>query len=393
MEQVDSLPEPPIEVMRQPELTTHVVDDVFMRTITEKKTIEDIEKYKRMITEYKAKQVPDPTWDVTIRNYPNEQTQKQWEDFSDISSASGMTLTPNLERAELHIPPINYITDSAGKLTSPELVGNMHPIEMPPEDRSVPNWDVLIRILEQPPELTEVETDTSSIHSSNYLARQLSYEDKTKWKKIITTESILRRQLTEATVREDFERIRADVRYEKLFEPHTWDVIVRILAPPEDDVDLRDKKRNKKKEAWDTRSRRSSLPTLYEYDSDGGSSVRTIKNDNHHNPMGYPPRSSARTSVRSSYHSDNIDMGDIVADYPRPDRADTYSDASSYNPRGYFEDEDYERQTIQRSLSQPSLGRSLSEFTERWVAPEPSDMSSPEGTPKAGRRSQRVMVG
>lgn len=396
MEEADNLPEPPIEVMRQPEITTHVVDDVFMRTITEKKTIEDIEKYKRMITEYKAKQVPDPTWDVTIRNYPNDQNQNKWEDFSDISSASGMTLTPKMERAELHIPPINYITDSANKLTSPELVGNMHPIEMPPEDRSVPNWDVLIRILEQPPEITEVDTDTSSVHSTNFLARQLSYDDKTKWKEIITTESILRQQLTEATVREDFERIRADVRYEKLFEPHTWDVIVRILAPPEDDVDMRDKKRNKKKESWDTRSRRSSLPTLYEYDSDGGSSVRTITNDSHHNPMGYPPRSSARTSMRSSYRSDNVDMRsmtEMTVDFARPDRADTYSDASSYNPRGYYEDDPYERRSIQRSLSQPSLARSASEFTERWVAPEPSsDMSSPEGTPRAGRRSQRVMV-
>jgi hypothetical protein len=53
MEVHDSL-EPPIHVIRKPEITSHVVDDVFLRTITEKRTIEDIEKQKRMVTEYKV---------------------------------------------------------------------------------------------------------------------------------------------------------------------------------------------------------------------------------------------------------------------------------------------------------------------------------------------------
>lgn len=202
MENVDVLPEPPIAIMRKPELTSHVVDDVFMRTITEKTTIEDIEKYKRMITEYKAAGIPpDPKWEVIIRNFPtSEQRQPQWENFSDVSSASGMTLTPKMERQKMTIPPINYLSESGLKLTSPQLVGNMKPIEMPPEDKAVPNWDVLIRILESA-DLPDVE-DTSSEHSSAVplqsetvplpLQRHLSYEDRTKWKQIITTESSLR---------------------------------------------------------------------------------------------------------------------------------------------------------------------------------------------------------
>lgn len=193
IEQTERLPEPPI-VARKPEITSHVVDDVFLRTITEKKTIEDIERYKRLVTEYKSRPIPpDPTWDVTIRNYPDQLTdgnQKQWEDFSDVSSSSGMTLTPQMERSQFNVPPPQYINESGEKLTSPELVGNMKPIEIPPEDKAVPNWDVLIRVLEQ--DDLPIADDTSSVHSSNYLQRQISYDDKVKWKEIITTESTLR---------------------------------------------------------------------------------------------------------------------------------------------------------------------------------------------------------
>lgn len=46
---------------------------------------------------------------------------------------------------------------------------------------------------------------------------------------------------------------------------------------------------------------------------------------------------------------------------------------------------------MQRSLSHPSLARSASEFTEHWVPPNDSDMSSPEGTPNV-RRTNRVLV-
>jgi hypothetical protein len=138
--------------------------------------------------------------------------------------------------------------------------------------------------------------------------------------------------LREAVVREDFERIRTDIRYERLFQPQSWDVIIRILAPP-DEVEMRNSKK-KKRETWDTRSRRSSLPTLYEYDSDGGSSVRTITNDPFaaQQQQGYQfiPRS-RKTSSRSSYQTDNDmrSMTEVMVDFARPD---SISDASSYYP-------------------------------------------------------------
>uniref|UniRef100_A0A1A9VUN3 Uncharacterized protein n=1 Tax=Glossina austeni TaxID=7395 RepID=A0A1A9VUN3_GLOAU len=396
-------PEPPI-VVKKPQITSHTVNDVYLRTITEKKTIEDIESHKRKITEYKPKAkplpppVPDPTWDVKIRNYPSEREQQMWENFSDISSASGMTMTPKMERSELTLPPVKpteplpQIYDNKQKLTSPELVVNMKPIEMPPEDKTVPNWDVLIRVLEEP-EMSEAD-DTSSVHSSVHpLTRFISYDDKAKWKEIITTESSLRTMLTEAVVREDFERIRSDTRYERIFEPQTWDVIIRILAPPSDDegdVDLRAPKRGKKTQPWDTRSRRSSLPTLYEYDSDGGSSVRTIRNDPSilMHPTTFNAQRSRRSS-RTSYHTDQNDfrsVSEVTVDFGR---LDNMSNASSFYPMQYDDDDLSERPSFHRSVSHPSLARSNSEFTEHWVAPE--ELSSPEATPKS-RRSQRLIA-
>lgn len=338
----DSL-EPPIHVIRKPEITSHVVDDVFLRTITEKRTIEDIEKQKRMVTEYKIRAMapPDPTFDVRIRNYPTEAGGPQWEDFSDISSASG--IAPPTMRAPMNVPPPAYISESGLLLRSPEMVGNMKPIEMPEEDKAVTNWDVLIRVLEEP-EIEPVVRENRYETSTNILQRQLSYEDRLKWKEIITTESTLRKMLTTAVVREDFERISHDVRYERLFEPQSWDVIIRILAPPDDDVTLRTPKGSKnKRDAWDTRSRRSSLPTLYEYDSDGGSSVRTIRNDliiSQQQPgpsHAYMPHS--RRTSRSSYRSgsDFVDMrsmAETTVDFTRPESyLDKMSEGSSYQPR------------------------------------------------------------
>ncbi|RZC42008.1 uncharacterized protein BDFB_010546 [Asbolus verrucosus] len=401
--------EPPIAIVHKPEITSHVVDDVFLRTITEKKTIEDIERHKRLITEYhtRAKQIPEQHWDVTIKNYPVEMPEPpEWENFSDISSASGLTLTPKPERATMSLPPQNTIDDNKLPLNSPELVGIIAQQTVPPtqenflstfniplENPSVPNWNVLIRVL-QPTEQEEGPV----IESAETFNSQLTLSDKMKWRQIITTESTLRTLLTEAVVREDFERIRLDSRYEKLFEPPKWDVIIRILTP----IDKpKSQSRFRKKADWDTRSRRSSLPTLYEYDSDGGSSVRTLTQE----PIVHPliPLRSRRTS-RSSYRSeaDLRSMSEVTVDFGRPDQ-DSHSESSSYYPGvgRYYEDSepdlDYKtgsshHPSLARSLSQPSLARSASEFTERWIAPSrydtASEFTSPEATPKSQRSSR-----
>ena len=71
------------------------------------------------------------------------------------------------------------------------------------------------------------------------LGRQV--EDRRLWHRIITTESTLRSMLTECVVREDYERVRRDTRFRRIFEPRKWDVIIRVLSapPPRDRSDAR----------------------------------------------------------------------------------------------------------------------------------------------------------
>ncbi|XP_017784554.1 PREDICTED: uncharacterized protein LOC108568132 [Nicrophorus vespilloides] len=394
--------EPPIAAVHKPEISSHVVDDVFLRTITEKRTIEDIERHKRLITEYhsRARPVEDQKWDVTIKNYPIDMPEPpEWENFSDISSASGLTLTPKFERAVMSLPP-QTIQDNKLPLNAPELVGNLSQpkptsylstYNIPVENPEVPNWNVLIRVFQ--PEQEEGPV----IESAETFNSQLTHSDKIKWRQVITTESTLRTLLTEAVVREDFERIRMDHRYEQLFEPQKWDVIIRILTP----IDKpKSQSRFRKKNEWDTRSRRSSLPTLYEYDSDGGSSARTLTAEPMLQPH-LPPRS--RKTSRSSYRSeaDLRSMSEMIVDFGRMDHGDSQSEVSSYYPSRYYEDSEHEmgshHPSLARSLSQPSLARSASEFTERWIAPSrydtASEFTTPEGTPKSQRSTRMGMGG
>ncbi|XP_059484363.1 uncharacterized protein LOC132201856 [Neocloeon triangulifer] len=357
--------EPPVVAVHKPEITQHVVDDVFLRTITEKRIIEDIERRTREVTEFHARVPPPPppvTFDVAIRSYPDPNAVPDWDRYSTASSSTMISEPKESYRSSMNIP-------------------------MPAEP--IANWDVLIRVLEVPeaepnllsPALVSkaneinVDDDRSSVCSATSI---LTNADREKWRQIITTESTLRTLLTEATVREDYERIRHDQRYEQLFEPQKWDVIIRVLAPPEDEQRVRFRKASASSRSdWDNRSRRSSLPTLYEFDSDAAS-VHT----------GGAERVSVK-SHKSSYRSDAHDMRSMSEftcnDFAARPEDHAYSDASG--PAEYQYDD--QAGSLMRSASQPSLARSASEFTERRWAVESNMMaSSPEQTPVLARRAK-----
>ncbi|OWR46612.1 hypothetical protein KGM_208789B, partial [Danaus plexippus plexippus] len=396
MESLEPIPETPIMPARKPEITSHVVDDVFLRTITEKKTIEDIERHKRLVTEYR--QVPHvPQFDVTIRNHT--QPEAQWENFSDISSASGMTLTPKMERVPLSLPPQKFIGKGGPDLFSPELIKQTDAVyspsspdlpllpELPParnplyreeDDEDVPepipsppvpqNWSVLTRVLKTEAQ-DEVLSESERVH-------RLTREERLRWRELITHESTLRRELASSSSRDDFTRVSRDHRYAPLYTPPKWEVIIRILAPPPD----KPKNRYRKKSEWESRSRRSSLPTLYEYDSDATS-------------LREPQR-----SRRSSYRSDHVDMrsmSEMMVDYAR-EQADTHSEVSAGTLLGRYYDDDSDsehhynqhpswRNSLHRSVSQPSLARSATELTERWTAPDGDVTPTPPRRNRGGQ--------
>lgn len=119
-------------------------------------------------------------------------------------------------------------------------------------------WKVLFRVLESPAPTPQPSTSrglpryppdspttyhhterhiTTAYHDVDYpdseTASVLTEDERERWRQIITTESTLRKLLTEATYREDYERISRDTRFEKLFEPEKWDVIIRTISYPE----------------------------------------------------------------------------------------------------------------------------------------------------------------
>lgn len=367
------------------------------------------------MTEYHARPAPLPTkWDVTIRNYPDpnarppsvDDTTTDWDSYSETSSASGFPTTPKSER---HIMPFTMAPTHGGKhhLSSIEIDRHyLSTLEIPPPTPTPPNWDVLVRVLE-PAHFAEptTSTSTSTDEKATYRVEQeLTLEERKKWREIITTESTLRTLLTEATVREDYERIRKDQKYEQLFEPEKWDIIIRVLAPPErpsyDQKGNGASNRYRRKADWDTRSRRSSLPTLYEYDSDGGSSIRTLMADIGRSGLIDPLAARSRRTSRSSLRSDVIDvrsMSEMTVDFAKSEHLDSMSDGSSYyRTRRFYDDDalrhsdDEDAGSLVRSASQPSLARSASEFTEHWGMRRSNwDLDSPDHSPRSSTRSSR----
>lgn len=377
-------------VPRQPTITTHTVDDRYHTTIKETNVTEDVEKHRRFIKQYhmKPKPLPPPKWNVAIRHYPapkyadeNESSGPEWEAYSEPGS--------DIFRAQM----LDGIDD---RLSQIEVETMEHP---PP-----PTWRVLLRVLEPP------QTDEA-------VREILTNEDRDKWRQIITTESTLRTMLTTATVREDFERIRRDQRYEKLFEPRKWDVIIRILSPAADPsrpgdetsseapsmsdteslLSIRDGKRYRKYEQHTavTVGRKSSLPAVYEYDTDGYPVIKRTDQ----------PPSRSRRSSKSSMVS-GLDVRSIPETEVNFARLDSCSEASgpssagaprSHADRSHSEitysvpvlhDEDYPDTDFDDRLSgrtARSLARSASEFTEDWRHHDNMSVSSVGSKPHRQR--------
>merc|ERR1712130_1047416 len=99
-------------------------------------------------------------------------------------------------------------------------------------DHNVSKFDVLIRVLDAPP------PGASGGHSTDRddLTSVFSEDDKQKWRDIVTHDTTFRTMIEAAQTTEEVEmavnQMRYTTTYEKIFEPHKWDVIVRVLKAP-----------------------------------------------------------------------------------------------------------------------------------------------------------------
>jgi len=92
-------------------------------------------------------------------------------------------------------------------------------------------FDVLIRVLDAPPPGASGGTS-----DKDDLTSVFSEDDKQKWRDIVTHDTTFRTIIESAQTTEDVEMAVSQMRYvskyEKMFEPHKWDVIVRVLRGP-----------------------------------------------------------------------------------------------------------------------------------------------------------------
>merc|ERR1711962_1750997 len=97
---------------------------------------------------------------------------------------------------------------------------------------NVSKFDVLIRVLDAPP------PGASGGHSTDRddLTSVFSEDDKQKWRDIVTHDTTFRTMIEAAQTTEEVEmavnQMRYTTTYEKICEPHKWDVIVRVLKAP-----------------------------------------------------------------------------------------------------------------------------------------------------------------
>jgi len=97
---------------------------------------------------------------------------------------------------------------------------------------TVSKFDVLIRVLDAPPP----GASGQSVSDKDDLTSIFSQDDRQKWRDIVTHDTTFRTMIEAAQTTEEVtnavSQIRYVTKYEKMFEPHKWDVIVRVLKAP-----------------------------------------------------------------------------------------------------------------------------------------------------------------
>lgn len=242
---------------QNPRLNHHDVDDLIRTTVTETKIHEDIERRRRAVREYYARQQKSapPDWDVEIRQYGPDRTDtssSHWEessvgtDVAPIPNLSGYTVdgekrtrdqfasfSSNLQQptsvwnrssnayhsshAEFSINNGALLNLGSGAVEPPIKPTSRGPT--PPRRQAIPSMDVLIRVLSSP-----------SHHQDDQLS-ELTDDERATLCHLITNDQEFRSLLTETHVEDQFERSVQHSRYARLLPPSKWHVIFRVIAP------------------------------------------------------------------------------------------------------------------------------------------------------------------
>lgn len=216
MSEITAIPETAL-APRKPKITVKNIDEVFVTTEHETVATEHVVKTTKDTTEQLVKSpTTPPSWDVTIRHYaidgegPSEtgspappQSPPGQPPYADGRTWEGESAEVTRTTADHELR-----TTSASLLRSPGS----------PVTSSPPQWDVLNRVISPPP-VEGVE--------------ELTPDVKTKWRTLVTVDDVFRTLVHEATTTEEYIRITHDFRYEAMFEPRVWDVIIRVLTHPD----------------------------------------------------------------------------------------------------------------------------------------------------------------
>lgn len=147
--------------------------------------------------------------------------------------------------------------------------------------RQISKFDVLIRVLDAPP-----PGASGTASDKDDLTSVFSEDDKQKWRDIVTYDTEFRTMIESARTTEEVtnavSQIRYVSKYEKIFEPHKWDVIVRVLKAPSSitgkSVSSRSTKSNQTSKSGTEYDLRSMTETTVDFgarrsDFESGSSV------------------------------------------------------------------------------------------------------------------------
>jgi len=201
--------------------SAHLVEQVQLR---ESEIVSRVEEETRQRS-HKAVAAPLPSgFDVTVR------TTDAHGAFSDNDTASMSEYPGEQELIEpVLIDRSHYSKSEIGNLSKSQF-SQHHSQAM--ARHTVSKFDVLIRILDAPPP----GASGHSVSDKDDLTSVFSQDDRQKWRDIVTHDTTFRTMIEAAQTTEEVtnavSQIRYVSKYEKLFEPHKWDVIVRVLKAP-----------------------------------------------------------------------------------------------------------------------------------------------------------------